>query len=64
MKFILAILVFFLLIMAPVIIAFKRKHKFRWIIAVLAIVPSYGIGWVVALVWALWPSDGLFFRRI
>lgn len=38
----------------PTIIAFKRGHAYKWIILVISIL---GPLWLVALVWAIFPSD-------
>ena len=38
----------------PTIIAFKRGHAYKWIILVISIL---GPLWIVALVWAIFPSD-------
>lgn len=45
------------LFMAPTIIAFYREHHYRWIIFVLNTIGAgaLGIGWLVALIWAIWP---------
>lgn len=42
----------------PTIIAFSRQHHYRWIIfAINAIAGATVIGFLVALVWALWPKE-------
>ncbi|HEV7252010.1 MAG TPA: superinfection immunity protein [Mesorhizobium sp.] len=47
-------LVGILLFITPTVIAFRREHPNRWLIlAVNAFLGSTGIGWGVALVWAL-----------
>lgn len=56
MKFI-ATLVVIAITLVPVVIAFKRSHKSRWIITALAVIPCYGITWFIALVWSLWPKE-------
>jgi hypothetical protein len=43
------------LMLIPVIIAFARKHRYRWIITILAVIPAYGCTWIAALIWACWP---------
>ena len=45
-----------ILLAIPGMVAHIRKVKFRWVITVLAFVPSYGILWVAALLWAIWPK--------
>lgn len=52
-----------LVLFIPAIIAFRRQHPNRWLIlAVCAFLGGTGIGWAVALVWALraahLPNDG------
>ena len=42
---------------APTIIAFYRKHHYKWIIFAINIITGVsGVGYVIALVWAIWPS--------
>jgi len=41
---------------APTIIAFRRKHHYRWVIfAINFLFGATGIGYLIALVWAVWP---------
>lgn len=50
---VIAILVFF----APSLIAFQRQHYYKWIIFAINVVTGVsGLGYVIALVWAIWPS--------
>jgi len=38
----------------PTIIAFRRRHPHRWLILVINVLFSAtGIGWIIALIWAL-----------
>jgi hypothetical protein len=40
----------------PTLIAFFRRHHYRWIICAINIVTgATGVGYFVALVWAIWP---------
>lgn len=42
----------------PSLIAFRRGHRYRWIIIVLNLVGVLGgVTWIIALVWAVWPVD-------
>lgn len=42
---------------APSIIAFRRNHYYKWIILAINVCTGIsGIGYLVAMVWALWPS--------
>lgn len=41
----------------PSIIAFKRKHKFRWVIFVINIFGVLCATWIFALAWSVWPKD-------
>lgn len=44
----------FVIIMIPAYIAFKRQHPNRWLILALCVFfGGTGVGWVVALIWAL-----------
>ena len=42
----------------PAFIAFYRRHEFRWIILAINIFfgPT-GLGWLIALIWAIYPKD-------
>lgn len=49
------ILTFYLV---PTIVAYRRDHHYRHVIAALNVIGGItGIGWAVAFVWAVWPSD-------
>ena len=52
----LAVFVYFL----PVIIAFWRRHTYRWVIFILNIFGFLGIFWIVALIWSVCPRDEMF----
>ncbi len=47
------------LLLVPGLIANKRNHPYKGVIWALAIVGSlfWGLGWIAALVWSLWPQD-------
>lgn len=41
----------------PTIIAFARRHRFKWPIAAFNVGAGWsGIGWIWTLVWAVWPE--------
>jgi len=45
------------LFLLPTYIAFKRQHAFKWIIfAINVVLGASGLGWLVALVWAIYPQ--------
>ena len=47
-----------LVIMAPYLIAKNRNHAYANIIAVLCVAaPLGGITWIIAIIWAIYPSD-------
>lgn len=49
-----AIVIIIIVYYAPTIIAFRRSHSNRWLIAIVnTIFGGSGIGWLGALVWAL-----------
>jgi len=54
--FILALIVIFGFFL-PFIIASLRDHKYKWIILVLNIFGFTGVAWVIALIWAIYPSQ-------
>jgi len=54
---IIAFVVALFIALLPAIIAFKRKHAYKWIILVLTLFAWTGIVWVLAFVWAIWPQD-------
>lgn len=42
----------------PTYIAFRRDHAFKWIIfAINVVLGASGLGWLVALIWAIYPSN-------
>jgi hypothetical protein len=46
------------LYVAPCVIAHWRRHRYRWpITAINLLLGVTGIGWLVCLVWALWPGN-------
>lgn len=52
------LLVAIAIIFVPTVIAFMRDHAYKWIILVLCVATFItGITWIVALVWAVWPSN-------
>ncbi len=56
--FILLLLISILLYLLPSIIAFARRHHYRWIIFFINVFACIGgVSWIVAMVWAVWPSD-------
>ena len=51
--------------LTPAIIAFARASRYRWAILAVNLFGGWtGIGWLVALAWALWPEDDAFSRSI
>jgi hypothetical protein len=51
---ILAALLYFI----PAIIAFRRRHHYRWPIFAFNLGAAWtGLGWIGTLVWALWPAQ-------
>ncbi len=52
-----ALALFLLVLFVPFIIAIIRGHQYKWIIFVLCIFGFFGIPWIVALVWAIWPTE-------
>jgi hypothetical protein len=51
---ILAALIYFI----PAIIAFQRRHHYRWPIFAFNLGAAWtGLGWIGTLVWALWPAQ-------
>ena len=55
---IIALIVAGFVIMAPYLIAKNRKHAYANIIAVLCVAaPLGGITWIIAIIWAIYPSD-------
>jgi hypothetical protein len=55
---IIALIVAGFVIMAPYLIAKNRNHAYANIIAVLCVAaPLGGITWIIAIIWAIYPSD-------
>jgi Fe2+ transport system protein B len=48
---ILIVLVMLGVTLIPTIIAFRRRHKRKWLVLLVSFVPL--IGWIVALIWAI-----------
>lgn len=46
----------------PTIIAFRRKHHYKWVIfGINAVFGFTGVGFLAAFVWAVWPRQTAFF---
>lgn len=45
------------LLFLPFFIALVRGHQYKWIIFVLCFFGLFGIPWLIALVWAIWPKQ-------
>lgn len=46
----------------PTLIAIVRKHHFKWVIFAINLVFGItGMGYVIALVWAVWPRQSSLF---
>jgi hypothetical protein len=55
----------FIFYIIPSIVAWKRQHYYKWVIIALNLFfGTTGIGWLVALVWAAWPSNTPFFSLL
>lgn len=50
---ILLLILFFL----PAIAAFQRGHHYRWIILLLNVFGFTGVCWLIAMGWAVWPTE-------
>jgi len=49
-----ALIVLTLVIFAPTIIAFRRRHCHKWLVLLLnLLLGGTGIGWIAALIWAI-----------
>jgi Superinfection immunity protein/Uncharacterised protein family UPF0547 len=56
---VLAVLAGLSIFFLPTIIAARRKHAYLWIIVALNVIGGLfaGLGWVAALIWAVWPAE-------
>ena len=53
-----AVLLFICVYALPTIVAFQRQHEYRWIIfAINVALGGTGLGWLVAMVWAIYPGN-------
>jgi hypothetical protein len=54
------------LMLVPGLIANRRNHPYKGVIWALSIVGTIftGLGWLAALIWALWPQDKSFIDPI
>ena len=51
-----ALLITFVFVL-PSVIAFTRRHKYRWIILAINIIfGATGVGWLISFIWAVWPQ--------
>lgn len=50
-------IVFLLLFFLPTIVAYNRNHAYKHIILVLNIFGFTGIIWIIAMIWAIFPSE-------
>lgn len=58
--FILVFLVCFGIYIMPGVIAYKRDHHYKWpIIAMNFFFGVTALGWLAALIWAVWPRETL-----
>jgi Superinfection immunity protein/Short C-terminal domain len=58
---IVAIIVGTIIYLLPTYIAFKRQHEYRWVIfGINFIAGATVIGWLVAFIWAVFPSNRSF----
>ncbi len=54
----LGVLIGMAIYMIPTIVAFWRKHAYAWVIAGVNLFGGWtGAGWIVAFVWAVWPTE-------
>ncbi len=49
--------VFIAICLLPYLIARSRGHAYRNIILILCIFGIFGVTWVIALIWAIYPSE-------
>ena len=55
---IVAVLLGALFYFLPSIIAFNRDHSYKWVIlAINTVAGASGIGWLIAMVWAVYPQE-------
>ena len=47
------------LLLLPGFIAFRRQNPYKWIIGIVGVTsPIFlGVSWLVAIIWAAWPSN-------
>lgn len=50
----LAVVILVVVYFLPFLIAYWRQHRYRWLVFVINLFGASGIGWLVALVIALW----------
>jgi hypothetical protein len=53
----LIVLLVVILFFMPAIVAFLRSHHYRWIILLLNAFGFTGVCWLIAMGWAVWPSE-------
>ena len=51
-------LIFISIYLVPTVIAFQRNHVYRFVIlAINLFLGLTGVGWIMALIWSIWPSE-------
>lgn len=56
--FIAALIALGVLYVVPTVVAFRRGHQYRWIIAAMNVTTGWtGIAWVAVFAWAAWPRN-------
>ncbi len=46
-----------IIFLVPFLIAVIRGHRYKWVILVLCVFGVFGLPWLVAFIWSVWPSQ-------
>jgi len=58
------IILFLPIFFLPTIIAVSRQHHYKWVIFAINLLGMFGISYVIAFVWAVWPRQTAIFDVI
>jgi len=49
-----------IILLLPFVIAVIRGHRYKWVILVLCVFGVFGLPWLAAFIWSVWPSQSSF----
>ncbi len=46
-----------IILLLPFVISVIRGHRYKWVILVLCVFGVFGLPWIAAFIWSVWPSQ-------